>query len=66
MRSFPSLMDRKDLGVHSELVSDGVIPLIEAGVLTGARKNYKPRKIIVGIRARHQEDVRVCGQQSDF
>jgi acyl-CoA hydrolase len=45
----PFLMDRKDLGVHSELVSDGVIPLIEAGVLTGARKNFKPRKIIVGF-----------------
>jgi 4-hydroxybutyrate CoA-transferase len=45
----PFLMDRKDLGVHSELVSDGIIPLIEAGVLTGARKNFKPRKIIVGF-----------------
>jgi 4-hydroxybutyrate CoA-transferase len=45
----PLLMDRKDLGVHSELVSDAVIPLIEAGVLTGARKNFKPRKIIVGF-----------------
>jgi len=45
----PLLMDRKDLGVHSELVSDGVIPLIEAGVITGARKNFKPRKIILGF-----------------
>lgn len=45
----PFLTDRRDLGVHSELVSDGVIPLIEAGVITGARKNYKPRKIIVGF-----------------
>jgi acyl-CoA hydrolase len=45
----PFLLDRKDLGVHSELVSDGVIPLIEAGVLTGARKNFKPRKIILGF-----------------
>jgi acyl-CoA hydrolase len=45
----PMLMDRKDLGVHSELVSDGAIPLIEAGVLTGARKNFKPRKIILGF-----------------
>jgi acyl-CoA hydrolase len=42
-------MDRKDLGVHSELVSDGVIPLIEAGVINGERKNFKPRKIIVGF-----------------
>ncbi len=45
----PLLMDREDLGVHSELVNDGVIPLIKAGVLTGARKNFKPRKIIVGF-----------------
>jgi len=45
----PMLMDRKDLGVHSELVADGVIPLIEAGVLTGARKNFKPRKVILGF-----------------
>jgi len=45
----PFLMDRKDLGVHSELVSDGVIPLIETGVINGARKNFKPRKIILGF-----------------
>jgi len=45
----PFLMDRKDLGVHTELVSDGVIPLIEAGVINGARKNFKPRKIILGF-----------------
>ena len=45
----PFLMDRKDLGVHSELVSDGAIPLIEAGIINGARKNFKPRKIILGF-----------------
>ncbi len=45
----PFLMDRKDLGVHSELVSDGVVPLIDAGVINGERKNFKPRKIILGF-----------------
>jgi 4-hydroxybutyrate CoA-transferase len=45
----PFLMDRRDLGVHTELVSDGVIPLIEAGVINGARKNFKPRKVILGF-----------------
>ncbi|MGO9865726.1 MAG: acetyl-CoA hydrolase/transferase family protein [Terriglobales bacterium] len=45
----PCLMDRKDLAVHSELVSDSVVPLIQAGVITGARKNFKPRKIILGF-----------------
>jgi 4-hydroxybutyrate CoA-transferase len=45
----PFLKDRKDLGIHSELVSEGVIPLIDSGVITGARKNFKPRKIITGF-----------------
>jgi 4-hydroxybutyrate CoA-transferase len=45
----PLLADRKDLGVHSELVSDGVIPLIEAGVITGHRKTLLPRKIVAGF-----------------
>ncbi len=43
------LMDRKDLGLHSEMVSDGVIPLIESGIINGAKKNFKPRKVIVGF-----------------
>ena len=45
----PLLADRKDLGVHSELVSDGVIPLIEAGVITGRRKTLLPRKVVAGF-----------------
>ncbi|HZP16921.1 MAG TPA: acetyl-CoA hydrolase/transferase C-terminal domain-containing protein [Terriglobales bacterium] len=47
--ALPFLMDRKDLAIHSELVTDAVVPLIEAGVITGARKNFKPRKIILGF-----------------
>jgi 4-hydroxybutyrate CoA-transferase len=35
--------------VHSELVSDGVIDLVEAGVITGARKSIHPGKIIAGF-----------------
>src|SRR5436309_11090279 len=45
----PFLTDRRGLGVHSELVSDGVMPLIQAGVITGARKDFKPGKIIAGV-----------------
>ncbi len=45
----PNLMDRKDLGIHTEMISDNVIPLIEAGVINGERKNFKPRKIILGF-----------------
>ena len=35
--------------MHTELVSDSIIPLIEAQVITGARKNFNPRKIIVAF-----------------
>jgi 4-hydroxybutyrate CoA-transferase len=43
------LMDRKDLGIHTEMISDSVIPLIESGVINGERKNFKPRKVILGF-----------------
>jgi acetyl-CoA hydrolase len=43
------LRDKKDLGVHSELFSDGVIELVNAGVLTGGRKTLHPGKIIAGF-----------------
>lgn len=43
------LRDRKAIGVHSEMCSDGVIDLCEAGVLTGERKNIHRGKIVVGF-----------------
>jgi acetyl-CoA hydrolase len=43
------LYDKKDLGVHTELFSDGVIDLVEAGVLTNARKTLHPGKILSGF-----------------
>jgi 4-hydroxybutyrate CoA-transferase len=45
----PNLMNRKDLGVHTEMISDNVIPLIESRVINGRRKNFKPRKVILGF-----------------
>ena len=43
------LHHKKDLGVHSELFSDGVIELVEEGVLTNARKTLHPGKIVAGF-----------------
>ncbi len=43
------LHSKKDLGVHSELFSDGVIELVESGVLTNARKTLHPGKIVAGF-----------------
>lgn len=43
------LLDKKDLGVHTELFSDGIIDLVESGILTGSRKSKHPGKIIAGF-----------------
>jgi acetyl-CoA hydrolase len=43
------LRNKKDLGVHSELFSDGVIDLVDAGILTNARKTLHPGKIVAGF-----------------
>ncbi|MCS6907136.1 MAG: acetyl-CoA hydrolase/transferase C-terminal domain-containing protein [Anaerolineales bacterium] len=43
------LFNKKDLGIHTEMFSDGVIDLVEAGVLTNSRKTLHPGKIIAGF-----------------
>jgi acyl-CoA hydrolase len=40
------LADRKDLGVHTELFSDGLRRLVESGAVTGARKRFERGKIV--------------------
>ena len=39
------LKDKKDLGIHSEMISDGVVELIEAGVITNKKKNLHTKLI---------------------
>ncbi|MCB7305732.1 acetyl-CoA hydrolase/transferase family protein [Bariatricus massiliensis] len=41
------LKNKKDLGIHSEMISDGVVELIESGVVTNARKNFHTGKAVV-------------------
>jgi acyl-CoA hydrolase len=36
----------KDLGVHTEMLTDGIIELYQAGVVTGARKQLDPGKVV--------------------
>lgn len=40
------LSDHKDLGIHTEMFSDGIIPLVEKGVITGKYKKVLPNKIV--------------------
>lgn len=40
------LKDKKDLGIHTEMIGDGILSLIEAGVVTNKRKNYMNGKMV--------------------
>lgn len=40
------LTSKKDLGIHTEMIGDGLISLLEAGAVTGRRKNFMPGKIV--------------------
>ena len=42
------LDDKKDLGVHSGMISDGFMPLIEKGVVNGSRKALSTGKVVCG------------------
>jgi len=43
------LEDKRDLGIHTEMCSDGVIDLIEAGALTGERKSLHRGKAVLSF-----------------
>ncbi len=40
------LVNKRELGVHSEMLGDGILTLVEAGVVTNTKKNFMPGKII--------------------
>ena len=44
-----ALHDKKNLGIHSEMISDGVMALVESGVINGSKKNLHPGKIIINF-----------------
>ena len=43
------LFDKHDLGVHTEMFSDGILPLVEAGVITNVRKKVHPGRIVTSF-----------------
>jgi acyl-CoA hydrolase len=44
-----SLTQHKDLGIHTEMFSDGLIPLLEKGVVTNKYKKVHPNKVVTGF-----------------
>ena len=44
-----ALARHKDLGIHSEVVSDGIVDLVECGVINGSKKTLNNGKIVVSF-----------------
>ena len=40
------LTHKHDLGIHTEMIGDGILTLIESGAVTNRRKNYLPGKMV--------------------
>ncbi len=43
------LKNKKDLGIHTEMFSDGIVDLVESGIINGEKKTLHPGKIIAGF-----------------
>lgn len=49
------LGNHKDLGIHTEMFSDGILPLVEKGVVTGKRKQIDRGKMVASFLMGSQE-----------
>ena len=50
-----NLHDHKRLGIHTEMFSDGILPLVEKGIVTGEEKAIDTRKIVTCFAAGSQK-----------
>ena len=59
------LVDKKDLGVHTEVLNEGLIDLIEGGQATGVRKKVHPGKAVCTIAAMSEKIARFVDRNPD-
>jgi acyl-CoA hydrolase len=50
-----SLYDKEDLGVHTEMMTTGMMKLVKAGVITGKKKNINTGKIVCAFALGNRE-----------
>jgi GNAT superfamily N-acetyltransferase/acyl CoA:acetate/3-ketoacid CoA transferase beta subunit len=43
------LKDKKDLGIHTEMITDGIVDLIECGAINGTRKTLDRGKVVASF-----------------
>lgn len=45
----PYLADKKDLGIHTQVITDGLLPLFRNKVITNRKKNYLPDRVVASL-----------------
>ncbi len=60
------LGDKRDLGIHTEMCSDGVVPLIEAGIINGEQKTLHRGKVVAGFVLGTQKLFRFINENPIF
>ncbi|MBU0971772.1 MAG: GNAT family N-acetyltransferase [Proteobacteria bacterium] len=45
----PYLADKKDLGIHTQVITDGLLPLFKKKIITNRRKNYLPDRVVASL-----------------
>ncbi len=58
--------DKKNLGVHTGLLTEAFVPLVEQGVVNGARKPVDRGRIVTGVVAGSREFYRWCAGRAEL
>jgi len=45
----PYLADKKDLGIHTQVITDGLLPLFKDKIITNRKKNYLPDRVVATL-----------------
>ncbi len=45
----PYLSDKRDLGIHTQVITEGFLPLFEKGVITNRKKSYLPGRVVASL-----------------
>ena len=56
----------RNLGIHSEMLTDGIVELYKAGCITGAHKTLDPGKIVCSFALGSRELYRTIDRNDDF
>lgn len=60
------LRDKKDLGVHSEVIQNSFMDLMKLGVINGSQKNFNPGKVLATFCVGNKELWDFVDKNEDF